>query len=82
MKVGSLVREHSTKCPQRYHAVGVVMKIHGGHPWSTEVIQIYWNDTNKLEWSEARELEAIEGRYSCNSTNSSSIPIPNTVRKP
>jgi hypothetical protein len=60
MQIGNLVREHSTSCPQRYHAVGVVMKKHGGHPWSTEVIQVYWNDTNKLEWVEVRELEVIE----------------------
>ena len=80
MKIGNLVREHSTSCPQRYHAVGVVMKKHGGHPWSTKVIQVYWNDTNKLEWLEASELEVIEGRYSCNSTKPPSIAIPNTVR--
>lgn len=62
MKIGNLVREHTTTCLTRFHAVGVVMKKHGGHPWSTEVIQVYWNDTNKLEWLEAIELEVIEER--------------------
>ena len=81
MQIGNLVREHTTTCITRFNAVGVVMKKHGGHPWSTEVIQVYWNDTNKLEWLEAIELEVIEGRYSCDSTKTPSIPIPNTVRK-
>tara|TARA_Y100000034_G_scaffold3827_1_gene4564 strand:+ start:147 stop:338 length:192 start_codon:yes stop_codon:yes gene_type:complete len=60
MQIGDLVREHTTTCIKRFNAVGMVMKKHGGHPWSIESIQVYWNDTNKLEWMEARELEVIE----------------------
>jgi len=82
MKIGSLVREHSTNCPQRYHAVGVVMKKDGGDPWAKEYIQVYWNDTNKIEWLESRQLEPVkEDRYTCEFANSSSIAIPNTVRR-
>ena len=60
MQIGNLVREHTTTCLTRFHAVGVVVMKKGGAPWSIERIQVYWNDTNKLEWLEARELEVIE----------------------
>jgi len=73
MKVGDLVGFKEDK----YKEIGIVTSVTGCHYGYIEIVIGKW----KGQIRSIRLKVINEGRYSCNSINSPSIPIPNTVRK-
>ena len=79
MKVGDLVGFRSAN----YKEIGIVTRVLGeGHTFArdsyVEIVVGSWKGPIR-----STRLKVInEGRYSCNSTKSPSVAIPNTVRKP
>ena len=71
MKVGDLVGFRSVN----YKEIGIVTRtISDGY-----VIVVVGSWKGPIRSTRLKVIN--EGRYSCNSRNSSSVPIPNTVRK-
>ena len=79
MKVGDLVGFRSVN----HKEIGIVTRVLGeGHTFArdgyVEIVVGSWKGHVR-----STRLKVInEGRYSCNSTKTSSLAIPNTVRKP